>query len=350
MKLLFITRKFPPMVGGMEKLSWGLAQEFPKHVDTTIISWGKSQKYLPFFLPYAFFKALFLIKQKNIDHLHLGDALLSPLGLVLKKLYGIKVSVTVMGLDITYRLPIYQMIVPPCVAKLDTVICISGSTKNECVKRGIPEKKCMVIPPGIYPKEYSVAAQRKDLEKIVGKNLSGKKVVITVGRLVKRKGVAWFVESVFPKLDKQTIYLIIGSGPEKKRILETISKLDLDNQVFLLSNISDDQLKVIYNTADLFIMPNIKVQGNIEGFGIVAIEAASVGLPVISSDFEGITEAIHPEHNGYLVESENASEWVSAVQRTLSHNQIQPKHIREWTSMTFSWTAVGRKYFEALPR
>ncbi|MGH7204355.1 MAG: hypothetical protein ACREHC_07965, partial [Candidatus Levyibacteriota bacterium] len=99
--MLFITRKYPPMIGGLEQLSYALAKEFKRNTNTTLITWGKSQKYLPFFLPFAFLKTVYLIPTKKITHLHLGDALLAPLGLLLKYMFGIKTSVTVAGLDIT---------------------------------------------------------------------------------------------------------------------------------------------------------------------------------------------------------------------------------------------------------
>src|SRR5437867_1040658 len=199
MKLLYITRKYPPMVGGMEQLSFALAKEFSQQVHTTLITWGKSQKYLPYFICIAFFKALYLIPRKKIDHLHIGDGLLSPLGLLLKKIFGIKTTITIAGLDITFTFPGYQFIIPKCIARMDKVICISNATLKECIKRGIPKEKCIMIPCGVYPEALSVQADRSDLEQILGKKIASKKVMITVGRLVKRKGVYWFVQHVFPK-------------------------------------------------------------------------------------------------------------------------------------------------------
>jgi hypothetical protein len=141
MNLLYITRKYPPMIGGLEKLSYALAKEFSKNTPTTLITWGKSQKYLPYFIPLAFLKACFLIPMKKIDHLHLGDALLAPVGLLLKIIFNINTSVTVAGLDITFNFPGYQRIIPKCVARLNTIICISEATLEECVKRGICQKR-----------------------------------------------------------------------------------------------------------------------------------------------------------------------------------------------------------------
>jgi glycosyltransferase involved in cell wall biosynthesis len=345
MNLLYITRKYPPMIGGLEKLSYALAKEFSKNTQTTLITWGKSQKYLPYFIPLAFLKACFLIPMKKIDHIHIGDALLAPLGLFLKIIFNVNTSVTVAGLDITFNFPGYQLIVPKCVARLNTIICISEATLEECVKRGIPRDKCVVIPCGIYPEKKNVKADKNDLEKIVGENLKNKKILITVGRLVKRKGVYWFIEHVLPQLSKNIVYFVIGDGPEKERIHELIKKLQLQNRVHLLGKIPDDDLKVVYATSDFFIMPNIKVDNNIEGFGIVAIEASSTGLPVIASDMEGISNAVINNKTGKLVESMNSKQFITAIE---SANNFNKKTVSQITNDYYSWEKIGKQYMNVL--
>jgi len=333
------------MVGGLEKLSFALAKEFSEQTNTTLITWGKSQKYLPYFLPLAFVKSLFLIPAKKINRIHIGDALLSPLGLVLQTIFGIKTSVTVAGLDITFNFPGYQMIVPWCVARLDKVICISSATREECVKRGIPKTKCIVIPCGVYPEDWVTKATRKDLEKVVNLDLANKKILITVGRLVKRKGVYWFIKNVFPKLTEHFLYFIIGDGPERERIQQLIQKQHLQKRIFLLGKIPDENLKIMYNTADLFVMPNIKVDNNIEGFGIVAIEASSAGLPVVASDMEGISSAVMNNKTGILVESMNADAFIKAIP---SADKLHRDQVATLTRENYSWGKIGEEYIKAI--
>lgn len=344
MNLLFITRKYPPMVGGMEKMSFALAKEFQKNANTTLITWGKSQKYLPFFLISAFLKSLYLIPSKKIEHIHLGDGLLSPLGVLLKYLFGIKTTITIAGLDITFKFPPYQFLIPKCVAKLDKVICISNATLEECVKRGIPREKCIFIPCGVYPEEFQIQATRKDLEKIIDKNLEGKKILITVGRLIERKGVYWFVKHVVPKLNQNALYLVVGDGPEIHRIKSLIDKLDISKQVLLLGKVSDKELKIIYNTADIFLMPNIPIKGDIEGFGIVAIEATSTGLITVASEIEGIKDVITNNRNGYLIESLATELWVTKLKSLLVSTGKRRSDVKQWTFDHFSWNSIGQNY------
>ncbi len=346
MKLLFVTRKFPPAVGGMEQLSAALAIEFSNLADTTVISWGGSQIYLPFFLMSAFIKSLYLIPSKKITHIHLGDALLSPLGLFLKFIFSVKSSVTVHGLDITYRLPIYQLIIPKAANKLDKIICVSLATKKECIKRGIEQNKCAVIPNGIYPSNFKINANKKDLENIIGVSLDNKKVMVTVGRLVKRKGVYWFIKNVVPCLPKNYLYLVVGEGPEKEKIIEIINKLNLHGSVLILGRIPDHELSTIYSTTDIFIMPNIKVKGDIEGFGIVALEATSYGLPVVASDLEGIKDAVIDRKNGILVHPEDKEEFIKAITKTVKI--LDKKSIKDFTIKNYSWHKIAKEYIYQL--
>jgi glycosyltransferase involved in cell wall biosynthesis len=344
MKLLFITRKYPPMVGGMEKLSFALAKEFSGLADTSLITWGKSQKYLPFIYPLFLIKAIYLISTKRIDHIHIGDALLSPLGLILKYLFRIKTTITVVGLDITFNFPGYQFLIPNSVKRLDKVICISNATMQECIRRGIPKNICEVIPCGVYPEDWNIMTTQKDLEEIVGISLNGKKVIITVGRLVERKGVYWFIKNVLPELNRNIIYLVIGDGPERNKIKSLINKLNLDHKVYLLGKISDGDLKIIYNTADLFIMPNIRVKDTIEGFGIVAIEASSTGLPVIASEIEGIKEAITNERNGVFLKPNSKKMWVEKVNYLILNNIFNKALVKDWTINKYNWNTIALKY------
>lgn len=344
MNLLFITRKFPPMVGGMERLSSALANELAQRTETTFITWGKSQKYLPYFLPLALIKALYLIPTKKIDHIYIGDALLSPLGLLLKKLFGIKTTITVAGLDITFNFPGYQLLIPQCVARLDRIICISNATLKECLKRGIPKEKCIVIPCGIYPEHFTVKATKKHLSQLVGKDLSKKKVLVTVGRLVKRKGVYWFIDRVFSRLPDNITYLIIGEGEEKENIQKLITARNLQEQVLLLGKISDHYLNIVYNTADIFIMPNIKVGNNIEGFGIVAVEASSAGLPVIASNIDGISDAVIHKKTGLLIPENNPDEMRKAIQKI----NLEKETIKKATAKHFAWEIIGERYYKEM--
>ena len=101
-RTLFITRNYPPKVGGLEEYSYSLIREFASHNIIYKITLSKSKKHLLWFFPCSFFKALYVIRRHSVQHVHLCDGLLAPVGLLLKGLTGATVTVTVHGLDITY--------------------------------------------------------------------------------------------------------------------------------------------------------------------------------------------------------------------------------------------------------
>ena len=342
--LLFITRNYPPQVGGLENYSYNLINEFEKQGSTWKIIFSKSKIHLIWFLPYCFFKALLMVRKYHIDTLHLCEAFLSPVGLLLKVLTGRNVTTSVHGLDITFPNRLYQAIIPKCVSQLDLVICVSRSTRDECKMRGIPRQKCEVIPNGVTASNFLLSESpnevRLRLGKTLGTPLLDKKVLLTVGRLVKRKGVVWFVEHVMPRLDNAYIYIVAGDGPEYKSILEKIDKHRLNLRVFLMGNVSDEMRNLLYNGSDIFILPNITVKDNVEGFGIVAIEAGSCGLPVVASNIQGIRDAVLDGRTGCLVPERDAERFIHAI----STMSLRKDQIKSTVAGTFGWPHIYEKY------
>lgn len=347
MKVLFITRKYPPQVGGMEKYSHQLIKHFPGQKQ--VISLGKSQWHLWWFLPYALVRGLLVARQ--VDLVYLGDGLLAPLGVIIKKITGKPVAITAHGLDVTYSNWLYQKICIGSLKHLDRIIAVSRQTIEECVKRGVEREKCIFIPNGIVAPEMNRKFARQDLSRFLDVKTENKKIILTVGRLVKRKGHAWFIANILPELKKDILYLVAGDGPEKENIERIIEKKNLSKQVRLLGRISDKDLELIYRTADLFVMPNIKVPGDIEGFGIVAIEAAAYGLPVVASAIEGIKDAIVDGKNGFLVSLKGKQSFTKTISRLLADNQRRKELARKFTNFTiakYSWEKLADRYAKEL--
>src|SRR6476620_4076554 len=124
--ILFITRKHPPSVGGMQRLSQSLTTEIGRLTPTSTIYWGGSTLFVPFFVIYAFLRTVLTARRTNrVKLIHLSDALLTPLGLALKILLRVPVVVTVHGLDVTYSNGVYQWLIPRCLRRMDRIICVS---------------------------------------------------------------------------------------------------------------------------------------------------------------------------------------------------------------------------------
>jgi len=192
-------------------------------------------------------------------------------------------------------------------------------------------------------REFQSNATRADLKKLLGIDLKDKKVLLTVGRLVRRKGVGWFIKNVLPKLGNEYVYVVTGEGVERQAIEREIKASSLQNRVFLLGRVAEETKTVLLNTADLFIMPNIPVKGDIEGFGIVAIEAAAAGLPVVASNVDGIASAVRQGRSGVLVDPVDAEAMLNAIDNAnISKFEVLT------ASQEFHWSAVTSQYLGAI--
>lgn len=346
--ILFITKNYPPKIGGLEKFSYDLIKIFSKNVPTYKITLSKPLIHLLWFLPYALLKSLFLIKSRNIKHVHLCDASLSPIGIIIKKITGVFVSTTAAGLDITYNHPFYQFLIPYCLRKLDKIIPISTATENECLGRGLPPEKMSTIPVGIYADEIYLDAPREklrnELEQLCNRHLQDRIILTTVGRLVVRKGVYWFINNIMPALDSRFHYIVAGGGPDYERIVRLIQALNLRERVTLTGRIPDETKKILLNAADIFIMPNIYIPGDVEGFGIVAIEAGTCGTPVIASDIQGIKDAVIDGVTGKLVEEKNGNAFIQAILNA----SFDRDKVRSSVENNYSWHKIYQSYGEVI--
>ncbi|MBU0612705.1 glycosyltransferase family 4 protein [Patescibacteria group bacterium] len=344
MKILFITRKYPPQVGGMENYSYGLISNISCHKH--IIALKHSRFHIIWFLPYAFLKSLFLFWR--VDIIYLCDALLAPVGYLLKVITRKPVFVTAHGLDITYKKYFYQKINTPFLKKMDRVFAVSQNTVEECVKKGVKRKKCKFIPNGVDVPSEGTKYQRGDLEKFLDMSLENGKILLSVGRLIPRKGVEWFINNVVEKLPSEVVYIVAGEGPKREEIEHAVHDRGLGNRVFIVGRVGDEEREMLFQTADIFVMPNIRVDSDVEGFGIVAIEAAIQGLPVMASNIEGINDAIIEGHNGFLVESGNAQAFEEKIRDLLFKTDLEKlsAQIKDYTTRHYSWSYVSDLYLQ----
>ena len=328
MKLLFVTRKYPPIVGGLETFSYDLYTALSKKVDVTLWANPKGNKYIvPFYIK-TFFYLIF--NAGRYTNIHLGDGALSLFIPLIRIVSRAKVTITTHGRDVILQNPPYQLVIPRCLKMADKIVCVSNYTLEECVRRGIPRKKCVFIPNGINFENIKKSTLKKaQIEKKFNLKLAQKKILFTVGRLVKRKGHEWFIREVMPKLGNEFIYVFGGEGPEKDNILKTIKEIRLKGRVFMLGKISDDEKNWFFDNAYYFIMPNIHVDGDAEGFGIVAIEAAAHGLPVIASDVDGLRDAVIDQKTGFIIPQKNSIKSISLIENINLDKQTLLQTIRK---------------------
>ena len=347
-KILFITRNYPPKLGGLETYSYNLIREFEKHHHVTKIVLTKSNLNLIWFVPYSIFKSLYLAWKHSIRHIHLCDGLLAPIGIVLKHVLNARVTISIHGLDITFKNFFYQLLIPRCLARLDKIVSVSRTTHQECQRRNIPVQKCVVIPNGIRPEEFRLSEPnenlRLQLERKTGAVFKDRTILLSIGRLVKRKGVSWFIDRVMPCLDSGYIFIVAGEGPEYSQIRQLATRRKVKDRVLMLGRVSNDMRKLLYNAADMFVMPNTTVADDIEGFGIAIIEAGSCGLPVVATKLQGIKDAVIDKKTGYLIDEGNIDGF---LQRIRSMN-LNKEKIQTYVNAKFNWPTIYRSYQQAI--
>jgi phosphatidyl-myo-inositol dimannoside synthase len=195
-----------------------------------------------------------------------------------------------------------------------------------------------------------VSTGREKLGRVLGRNLDGHHVLVTVGRLVKKKGVEWFVREVMPLLPPDVLYVVVGDGPERRAIEDAVRRRGLEASVFLLGAVphEDPMLRTVYGGADLFVMPNAHVPGDFEGFGIVAVEAASAGLPVVASRVDGIEDAVLEGQTGHLVTPGAADEFAARIQACFTDEPLDRDAVRSAARREFGWERIGALYMKAI--
>ena len=351
-RVLFVSRKHPPSIGGMQRLSYHLVEEMRHRVEVISVTWGGSQKLLPFFLPYALVRSLWEAR-RGIDLVSAGDPIVAAVGWIVKSITGIPVVTVAHGLDVTFSSRPYQWVISRLLQRMDRVVCISESAMAACIARGVAAERCVVVHPGVsLPAEVPPrSTARERLSEIVGRPLDKMRVLMTVGRLVQRKGVVWFLESVYAELAAQMgdiHYVVVGDGPDGDRVRATISRLHLHDRVSLTGVLTEDALVHAYVGSDLFVMPNVPVPGDMEGFGLVAIEAAAHGLPVLAADLEGISTAVSTGQTGQLVRPGDAPAWLEATRRILNSpddRTATSRVVQEAVANRFGWGRMADAYF-----
>ena len=340
-----VTRKHPPSVGGMQQLSYHLATELARLRPVKVLAWGRGQWGLPWFLLVAFARLLPALALGRVSVLHLGDPVLAALAVV-PRWFGVPVAVTVHGLDIEHRSRLYQLYLRLFFdRRLQAYVCISRHVRDLMLARGAEGSQLLVIPVGIG--EPAAPAVEPMLEAQLA---DAGPVLLVLGRLVERKGVAWFLRAVAPRFfarHPRARLLVAGEGPMRAAIEDAIAEAGLATQAWLLGAVDEPRKAWLLQRCDLVLMPNIAVPGDAEGFGLVALEAGRAGRWPLVADLEGLRDAVTDECNGQRLPVGDADAWLAALEAACADPQgLRQKGelARDYVLACFTWPAMAAKY------
>ena len=371
-RILLITRNLPPLVGGMERLNWHMADELSKYAEVKVVGptgaaavkpenvqvLESPLKPLVLFMLIALCKAFLTALCFKPNVIIAGSGLTAPLAWLVSKLTGAKSIVYLHGFDINAAHWVYQKIWVPFFKRMDCVIVNSTPTKILALNSGVLEKVISIVHPGVT---LPVTAQPLNAIQSFKKkyNLEHKKILLSVGRLTTRKGLKEFVESSLAYIVQQepnVILVVVGESPKnslgaglqtREEILEVARQNQVETHILFLGVITDnEQLATVYEAADVHVFPVRHIPDDPEGFGMVAIEAAAHSLPTVAFATGGIVDAVENGVSGYLVEKDNYVELTQQVLFVL--NNPLDRQMIQMFSHKFAWESFGRKSHKTL--
>ena len=234
----------------------------------------------------------------------------------------------------------------------DRVVCVSTYTRSLVEKMGLGPNQLAVVPNGFDARiveRFSRARREDDLPRLGEFFQSGTRVVLTISRLIKRKGIDRLI-SAMPEVVSaipNAVYLIGGDGPDRDRLECLRDASPARDSIRFLGEVTEFEKLECYRRCDLFAMPNRAERGDVEGFGIVFLEANAFGKPVIGGRSGGAVDAIVDGETGLLVDPNDVDEVAQAVVRLLGDtceaNRFGASGKRRVES-DFSWTTCAVRF------
>ena len=358
---LIVTRSFPPEIGGMQNLMWGLTYSLSKYNMVKVFAdYHDNHKEhdskvsfsiervggVKLFRKYRKASLIneFIKNNKNISCIIADHWKSIELIKTNKKkiclIHSKEINHT-KGSFINKR-------VVKVLNNTEHVVANSQYTKNLAIEIGVNEDKIIVINPGVFPAKEIDSEFIKDAEKIL-ENKNPR--LITVSRFDKRKNHEKIIMAVrnLKQFYPNIIYTCVGYGDEEENIKKLVKELYLENQVIFLKDISHDLKNALVSKSNLFVMPSIIYKKSVEGFGIAFAEAAQYGVPSIGGKDGGASDAIKNNETGIICDGNNLEDIYSSIDLILKNNSYIElgKKAKEWATK-FEWDNIVKEYLKIL--
>ena len=373
-RILHITRNLPPLVGGMERLNWHIADELSRHAQVQLIGPSGSAaqrpaavpvtevplRPLPRFLLASAWQAVAVARRFQPHIVLAGSGLTAPAAWLAARASGAHAHVYLHGLDAAVQHPAYRAVWHPAIRRMDGVIANSQPTAELARNLGVAAEKIRIVHPGVtLPTAPQSATALQDFRQ--RHQLGNKRLLLSVGRLTTRKGLREFVQQALPAIVQaapDTLLVVVGDAPAdslhasvqtRASIQAVADAAGIGQHLRFLGVITDPQeLACAYESATLHIFPVRHLPDDPEGFGMVAIEAAAHGLPTVAFATGGIVDAVAEGESGHLVAP---GAYPSLAQAALQMLADDPGAWQTRTSTfaaQFAWPVMGQKLRDIL--
>ena len=358
---LVVTRSFPPELGGMQNLMWGLTNSISKYNLTKVFTdYQENHKEIDDSVSFsierirgtklirkyrkAYLVNEFINKNKKIECI-IADHWKS---LELIKSNKKKVCL-IHSKEINHdKGSRSNKRVLNVLNHVDHIVANSEFTKNLAIENGVNSNKITVINPGVYPVKSIDNKILDEAEKLL-KDKNPR--LITVSRFDKRKNHEKVImalrnlKEIYPNI----IYTCIGLGEEEENIKKLVKELSLENEVLFLKDISQSLKNALIAKSNLFVMPSIIYKKSVEGFGIAYVEAAQYGVPSIGGKDGGASDAIKDKETGIICDGNNLDEIYSSIDLVLKNNSYKElgKKAKDYVTK-FEWNNIVSEYLKIL--
>lgn len=367
-RILIITRNLPPLLGGMERLVQNLAIGMNDWATLTVIGPRGCAEHLPDnievietseklggFLLSAFFLAHRAARKNTYDLVLGGSGLVAPILWMLSACHRTTSAVLLHGLDLVVDNRIYQWLFLPGIRRVNLVIANSQNTRELALQRRVQSDRITVINPGTtLPPTPDSAALRAFRE---AHAIRHKHLVIFVGRMTRRKGLSAFIRQCLPSIvaaNPDTALVVVGENPaqslnrkgEEQAVLAAAESSGVRGHIKFLGHVDDTELTCCYALADVQILPLVDVPGDVEGFGMIAVEAAACGTPTVAFQLGGVPDAIGRD-NGLLVAPGNYTAFADAVSSVIQSGEPARERCRSHAE-SFAWPQYNARVRSAI--
>ena len=386
-KTLLVTCQFPPDIGGVETHLYNIAKRLPPdklvvlgeegeyipvkkvYRNKKCVKFDRQQKYqtirTAFYHHHRFVwprwmpllkKIEEVARSENIEQILAGQVL--PVGTA-ARIIGNRLQIPYFVYTYAYDIEVakqhwrHRHTLKKVLIDSKEIFTISEDTKKRMTDFGIPEKKIVKITPGLdlkefVPDEQTLTTKTAELKRRY--DLANKKIILTIGRLVARKGQDTVIKSLPKILAKvpDVHYVIAGKGEDETRLKELVAELGLTDHVTFTGKFAENEKAAWYNLCDVFAMVSrIEKSVDIEGFGIVYLEANALSKPVVGANVGGVPDAVANNQTGILVNNPSSTtEVAAAITKLLMNHDLATqlgKHGQDRIKKQFDWDQLVKR-------
>lgn len=369
--LMLVSRNFPPLRGGMERLNHQMLIELGRSYQTILVGPKGAGQYAESarvvetcgaaayrFLVEASFKSVQLARRFLPKLILAGSGVNALPAWLAASAVGAKWGVYLHGLDIVVDSLIYQRVMLPIIRKADFWLVNSGATRDAAIKAGMDPNRIHLLHPGV-----TLPTKLPEGDEVInwrgGIGVESRPILLSVGRLTRRKGLCEFISKSLPTIVQEipdVVLVVIGSEPvnalRKQSVgFDALKKVaraaGVEANLRILGGMDDQQLALAYSAAEVHVFPVLNVPGDMEGFGMVAVEAASYGVPTIAFASGGVVDAVRQGESGKLVppgDYETFSQQVVELLRLKNKESLRASC--QGFSKQFGWAQFGARLLQ----